>query len=189
MHLFKYQDQRAYLPAVNTRLESLIFCPCKSKAASVPAGSRNSSASVTAGGSDPAASRNRPAVNYAGRPNPTRRVGHAAHRAAAQSNPLGVIPSTDNDIGQGEALSKLEELISGKYLRIGHLKPFGVKKTSLNTSDAIRENMRVKLISYLDGYTRFKTDKPAGPSSAMVLVLWKRNADYAEDLLSFNDKI
>ncbi|GJW67185.1 putative ribonuclease H-like domain-containing protein [Tanacetum coccineum] len=44
--------------------------PCKSKAASVPAGSRNSSASVTAGGSDPAASRNRPAVNSAGRPNP-----------------------------------------------------------------------------------------------------------------------
>ncbi|GKG46886.1 hypothetical protein Tco_0504083, partial [Tanacetum coccineum] len=38
---------------------------------SVPAGSRNSSASVTAGGSHPAASRNRPAVNSAGRPNPT----------------------------------------------------------------------------------------------------------------------
>ncbi|GKA46791.1 hypothetical protein Tco_0739674, partial [Tanacetum coccineum] len=44
--------------------------PCKSKAASVPAGSRNSPASVTAGGSDPAASRNKPAVNSAGRPNP-----------------------------------------------------------------------------------------------------------------------
>ncbi|GJT71533.1 putative ribonuclease H-like domain-containing protein [Tanacetum coccineum] len=44
--------------------------PCKSKAASVPAGSRNSPASDTAGGSDPAASRNRPAVNSAGRPNP-----------------------------------------------------------------------------------------------------------------------
>ncbi|GJU96563.1 putative ribonuclease H-like domain-containing protein, partial [Tanacetum coccineum] len=54
-----------------------------------PAGSRNSSASVTAGGSDPAASRNRPAVNSAGRPNPTGRVGQAAHRAAAQSNPAG----------------------------------------------------------------------------------------------------
>ncbi|GJZ42959.1 hypothetical protein Tco_0590214 [Tanacetum coccineum] len=61
--------------------------PCKSKAASVPAGSRNSSASVTAGGSDPAASRNRPAVNSAGRPNPTRRVGRVAHLATAQSNP------------------------------------------------------------------------------------------------------
>ncbi|GKB51480.1 ribonuclease H-like domain-containing protein [Tanacetum coccineum] len=34
------------------------------------AGSRNSPASVTAGGSDPAASRNRPAVNSADRPNP-----------------------------------------------------------------------------------------------------------------------
>ncbi|GJT74952.1 putative ribonuclease H-like domain-containing protein [Tanacetum coccineum] len=44
--------------------------PCKSKAASVPAGSRNSPASDNAGGSNPAASRNRPAVNSAGRPNP-----------------------------------------------------------------------------------------------------------------------
>ncbi|GJR64693.1 ribonuclease H-like domain-containing protein, partial [Tanacetum coccineum] len=56
---------------------------------SVPAGSRNSSASVTAGGSDPAASRNRPAVNSAGRPNPTGRVGQAAHLANAQSNHAG----------------------------------------------------------------------------------------------------
>ncbi|GJU27954.1 putative ribonuclease H-like domain-containing protein [Tanacetum coccineum] len=55
----------------------------------VPAGSRNSSASVTAGGSDPAASRNRPAVNSTGRPNPTGRVGQAVHLAAAQSNPAG----------------------------------------------------------------------------------------------------
>ncbi|GJV53230.1 putative ribonuclease H-like domain-containing protein [Tanacetum coccineum] len=52
--------------------------PCKSKAASVPAGSRNSSASVPADGSDPAASRNRPAVNSAGRPKPTERFGHPA---------------------------------------------------------------------------------------------------------------
>ncbi|GJS37914.1 putative ribonuclease H-like domain-containing protein [Tanacetum coccineum] len=44
--------------------------PCKSKAASVPAGSRNSSASVPADRSDPAASRNRPAVNPADRPHP-----------------------------------------------------------------------------------------------------------------------
>ncbi|GKF65129.1 hypothetical protein Tco_0191646 [Tanacetum coccineum] len=43
------------------------FVPCKSKAAIVPAGSSNSSASVTADGSDPAASRNRPAINSAGR--------------------------------------------------------------------------------------------------------------------------
>ncbi|GJY17187.1 putative ribonuclease H-like domain-containing protein [Tanacetum coccineum] len=45
--------------------------PCKSQAASVPAGSSNSSASITADGPDPAASRNRPAGD----------------------------PSTDNDIG------------------------------------------------------------------------------------------
>ncbi|GKG40402.1 hypothetical protein Tco_0467179, partial [Tanacetum coccineum] len=64
--------------------------PCKSKAASVPAGSRNSSASVpadtsvpagsrnssasvTADGSDPAVSRNRPAVNPADQPHPAGR--------------------------------------------------------------------------------------------------------------------
>ncbi|GKB39348.1 putative ribonuclease H-like domain-containing protein, partial [Tanacetum coccineum] len=44
--------------------------PCKFKAASVPAGSRNSSASVPADRSDPAASRNRPAVTPADRPHP-----------------------------------------------------------------------------------------------------------------------
>ncbi|GJR54162.1 ribonuclease H-like domain-containing protein [Tanacetum coccineum] len=65
------------------------YVPSKSKVASVPAGSRNSSASVTAGGSDPAASRNRPAVNSAGRPNPTGRVSQAVHLAATQSNPAG----------------------------------------------------------------------------------------------------
>ncbi|GJT81947.1 putative ribonuclease H-like domain-containing protein [Tanacetum coccineum] len=64
--------------------------PCKSKAASVPAGSRNSSASVTADGSDPAASRNRPAINSAGRPNPTGRVRQAAHRAGWSTRPAPV---------------------------------------------------------------------------------------------------
>ncbi|GJW14594.1 putative ribonuclease H-like domain-containing protein [Tanacetum coccineum] len=43
--------------------------PCKSKAASVSAGSRKSPASVPAGRSDSAASRNRPAVHSAGAPN------------------------------------------------------------------------------------------------------------------------
>ncbi|GKD04305.1 ribonuclease H-like domain-containing protein, partial [Tanacetum coccineum] len=69
------------------------FVPCKSKAAFVPAGSRNSSAFVTAGGSDPAASRNKPAVNSAGRPKPIERVGHPAGWDD------GGDPSTDNDIG------------------------------------------------------------------------------------------
>ncbi|GJW25206.1 ribonuclease H-like domain-containing protein [Tanacetum coccineum] len=63
------------LPPIQVDKDSV---PCKSKAASVPAGSRNSSASVTADGSDPAASRNRPAVNSAGRPQPTERVGQPA---------------------------------------------------------------------------------------------------------------
>ncbi|GJR21266.1 putative ribonuclease H-like domain-containing protein [Tanacetum coccineum] len=80
--------------------------PCKSKAASVPAGSRNSPASVTAGGSDPAASRNRPAVNSAGRPNPA--VWSKGHhlflccRHVSQGD-----PSTDNDIVKG-GIVKLE---------------------------------------------------------------------------------
>ncbi|GKF38966.1 hypothetical protein Tco_0119027, partial [Tanacetum coccineum] len=42
----------------------------KSKAASVPAGSRNSAASDNADRSNPATSRHRPAVNSAGRPIP-----------------------------------------------------------------------------------------------------------------------
>ncbi|GJY36751.1 putative ribonuclease H-like domain-containing protein, partial [Tanacetum coccineum] len=53
----------------------IVSVPYKSKAASVPAGSRNSSASVTADGSDPAVSRNRPAVNSADRPKPTEKIG------------------------------------------------------------------------------------------------------------------
>nr|GEW97338.1 ribonuclease H-like domain-containing protein [Tanacetum cinerariifolium] len=63
--------------------------PCKSKAASVPTGSRNSSASVNAGRSDSTASRNRPVVNSVGRPNPAGRIGKAAHHSADQPNPAG----------------------------------------------------------------------------------------------------
>nr|GEU95077.1 ribonuclease H-like domain-containing protein [Tanacetum cinerariifolium] len=63
--------------------------PCKSKAASVPTGSRDSSASVNDGRSDSAASRNRPVVNSAGRPNPAGRIRKAAHHSADQPNPVG----------------------------------------------------------------------------------------------------
>ncbi|GJR56048.1 hypothetical protein Tco_1406569 [Tanacetum coccineum] len=72
-------EDKDFPPAVDIKTLPELYCdfynciesvPCKSKAASVPAGSRNSPASVTAGGSDPAASRNKPAVNSAGRPNP-----------------------------------------------------------------------------------------------------------------------
>ncbi|GJU47538.1 ribonuclease H-like domain-containing protein [Tanacetum coccineum] len=85
----------------------------------------NSSASVTAGGSDPAASRNRPAVNSAGRPNPTGRVGQAAHTCARSSiQPAG--------------WSKRPALVSAV-----HLKLLGVKYLILNTSD-IWEILRVK---------------------------------------------
>nr|GFB20326.1 hypothetical protein [Tanacetum cinerariifolium] len=63
--------------------------PCKSKASSVPTGSRNSSASVNAGRFDSAASRNRPLVNSAGRHNPAGRIGKAAHHSADQPNLAG----------------------------------------------------------------------------------------------------
>nr|GFC67008.1 hypothetical protein [Tanacetum cinerariifolium] len=65
------------------------FVPCKSKAASVPTVSRNSSASVNAGRSDYAASRNRPVVNSASRPNHAGRIGKAAHHSADQPYPAG----------------------------------------------------------------------------------------------------
>nr|GFD30179.1 hypothetical protein [Tanacetum cinerariifolium] len=61
--------------------------PCKSKAASVPIGSRNSLASVNAVRSDSAASRNRPVVNSAGRPNPAGNIRKATHHSADQPNP------------------------------------------------------------------------------------------------------
>ncbi|GJU79466.1 putative ribonuclease H-like domain-containing protein [Tanacetum coccineum] len=66
--------------------------PCKSKAATVPAGSRKSSASVTAGGSDSAASRNGPAVNSAG-------WSKIQHLFLLVDQFLLGDPSTDNDIG------------------------------------------------------------------------------------------
>nr|GFA28427.1 ribonuclease H-like domain-containing protein [Tanacetum cinerariifolium] len=77
--------------------------PCKSKAASVSTGSRNSSASVNAGRSDSAASRNRTVVNSASRPNPAGRIGKAAHHSADQPYPVGWDdegdPRVDNDLG------------------------------------------------------------------------------------------
>ncbi|GJX13827.1 retrovirus-related pol polyprotein from transposon TNT 1-94 [Tanacetum coccineum] len=69
--------------------------PCKFKAASVPAGSRNSSASVPADRSDPADSRNRPAVNPADRPHPSRDDGELLLRP--QQVTLGGI--TDHNFG------------------------------------------------------------------------------------------
>ncbi|GJT29138.1 putative ribonuclease H-like domain-containing protein [Tanacetum coccineum] len=79
LHLIKDCDFYNYVESI----------PCKSKAAFVPAGSRNSPASVAADRSDPAASRNGPAVNSAGRPNP----------AGWSKRPAPGDPSTDNDIG------------------------------------------------------------------------------------------
>ncbi|GJR07086.1 putative ribonuclease H-like domain-containing protein [Tanacetum coccineum] len=97
------------------------FVPCKSKAASVPAGSRNSAASVPAGSrnssasvpadrsdpagsrnssasvpadrSDPAASRNRPAVNSADRPNPAGWSKRPATVSAGRPVSAGIVDS------------------------------------------------------------------------------------------------
>nr|GEU64216.1 ribonuclease H-like domain-containing protein [Tanacetum cinerariifolium] len=60
-----------------------------SKAASVPAGSRNSSASYSAGRSIPAVSRNRPASIYAGRHIPAGRFNKPAPFPAGRSVPTG----------------------------------------------------------------------------------------------------
>nr|GEV03537.1 hypothetical protein [Tanacetum cinerariifolium] len=60
-----------------------------SKAASVPAGSKNSSASIFAGRSIPAASRNRPASIHAGRHIPAGRFNKPAPFPAGRSVPLG----------------------------------------------------------------------------------------------------
>nr|GEZ36256.1 ribonuclease H-like domain-containing protein [Tanacetum cinerariifolium] len=60
-----------------------------SKASSVPAGSRNSSASISAGRSIPDASRNRPASIHAGRHIPVGRFNKPAHFPAGRSVPTG----------------------------------------------------------------------------------------------------
>nr|GEZ55169.1 hypothetical protein [Tanacetum cinerariifolium] len=60
-----------------------------SKAASVPAGSRNSLASISAGRSIPAASRNRPASIYAGRHIPAGRFNKPSPFPAGRSLPTG----------------------------------------------------------------------------------------------------
>ncbi|GJV78587.1 putative ribonuclease H-like domain-containing protein, partial [Tanacetum coccineum] len=65
--------------------------PCKFPAASVSAGSRNSSASVPAGRSDSAASRNRPAVNSAGGRNSSASVPAGRSDSAASRNRPAVI--------------------------------------------------------------------------------------------------
>nr|GFC38019.1 ribonuclease H-like domain, reverse transcriptase, RNA-dependent DNA polymerase [Tanacetum cinerariifolium] len=59
------------------------------KAASVPVGSRNSSASISAGRSIPAASRNRPASIHAGRHIPASRFNKLAPFPAGRSVPIG----------------------------------------------------------------------------------------------------
>ncbi|GJS70037.1 putative ribonuclease H-like domain-containing protein [Tanacetum coccineum] len=101
------------------------------------------------------------------------------------------------------------ELISGRVPQIGHLKPFGCQITILNTSDNLGKfegkadegylvgsapNSKAYWgighewyfdLDYLTdslGYTRFKTDKNAGPSSINDPSVMERNADYAEEL-------
>nr|GFA15861.1 hypothetical protein [Tanacetum cinerariifolium] len=66
-----------------------------SKASSVPAGSRTSSASTSAGRSIPVASRNRPASIYAGRHIPAGRFNKPAPFSAGRS----VHPHVNKDIG------------------------------------------------------------------------------------------
>ncbi|GJR71806.1 putative ribonuclease H-like domain-containing protein [Tanacetum coccineum] len=153
--------------------------PCKSKAASVPAGSRNSSASVTADGSDPAASRNRSAVNYASRPKPTERVGHPAgwsKRPAPVSadrpvsagwlNPAARPFFKTSSVKGGNCRiwrwmmleyqkrhpKRTSKLDFEKCSSVGHLKPFGCQVTILNTSDHLGKFEGKADEGYLVGY-------------------------------------
>ncbi|GJT04024.1 copia protein [Tanacetum coccineum] len=148
--------------------------PCKSKAASVPAGSRNSSASVTADGSDPAASRNRPAVNSAGRPKPTERVGHPAgwsKRPAPVSAGRPVSAGWLNPAARPYFRPSSvhfnnmywPNLYDPMYMNkgrwgtavktsAGHLKPFGCQVTILKTSDYLGKFKGKADEGYLVGY-------------------------------------
>nr|GFA29286.1 hypothetical protein [Tanacetum cinerariifolium] len=67
------------------------FLPVVLKAASVLAGSRNSSASISAGRSIPAASSNRPASIHAGRHIPAGRFNKPAPSLAGRSVPTGIV--------------------------------------------------------------------------------------------------
>nr|GFD32476.1 retrovirus-related Pol polyprotein from transposon TNT 1-94 [Tanacetum cinerariifolium] len=59
---------------------------------------------------------------------------------------------------------------SGKLPQIGHLKPFGCQVTILNTSDHLDKFEEKADEGYLVGYTRFKTDTPAGAQATNIIV-------------------
>nr|GEV28356.1 ribonuclease H-like domain-containing protein [Tanacetum cinerariifolium] len=121
-----------------------------SKAASIPAGSKTSSASTSAGRSMPAASRNKLASIHDGR--------HIHDSRVSITNPHNKTPY---------------ELLSGKVPNISHLKPFGCQVTILNTSDHLGKFERKAnegfLVGYaVNSYTRFKTNTPAGTQDTNI---------------------
>ncbi|GJY07075.1 ribonuclease H-like domain-containing protein [Tanacetum coccineum] len=95
--------------------------PCKSKAASVPAGSKNSPASVPAGGSDPAASGNRPAVNSAGRPNPAGWSKRPATVSAGSRNSPASVTAGGSD--PAASRNRPAVIFAGRRVSAGWLNP------------------------------------------------------------------
>ncbi|GJT80097.1 hypothetical protein Tco_1054439 [Tanacetum coccineum] len=164
----------------------------KSKAASVLAGSRNSSASVTAGGSDPAASR--PTINSAGRPIPLEGV------------ICRVNPSTDNDnryrltVVSSSSMTGNKEKLDDFVQVNGGIVKFGCGEWVLLQSPIIKTTLIIDIwevppersIFNLIGcqVTSLNTSDYFGKFEVlhepMVLVLWNANAEYAEEhCLSF----
>ncbi|GJT40430.1 putative ribonuclease H-like domain-containing protein [Tanacetum coccineum] len=184
--------------------------PCKSKATSVPAGSRNSSAPGTAGGSDPAASRNRPAVKSAtpvsaGRPVSASWLNPAARpyfRPSSVYNtnwsniydPMikgqwgtAVKTSAVTILNTSDYLGKFEGKADEGYL-VGYASNSKAYRAYNLTNKRVEETMNLRFLEdkpnvqgighewYFDldyltdslGYTRFKTDTPAGTQETNI---------------------
>nr|GEW80394.1 reverse transcriptase domain-containing protein [Tanacetum cinerariifolium] len=127
-----------------------------SKAAYVPAGSRKSSASISAGRSIPAASRNRSesihanqSISTASRNKPASIHAGKHILAEAVSTACYVL----NRVSITNPHNKTPyELLSGKVPNIRHLKPFGFQVTILNTSDHLGNFKRKPNDGFLVGY-------------------------------------
>ncbi|GJT35025.1 putative ribonuclease H-like domain-containing protein [Tanacetum coccineum] len=183
--------------------------PCKSKAASVPAGSRNSSASVTAGGSDPAASRNRPscilpATVSAGRPVSAGWLNPAARPYFRPSSvyfnnmywPELYDPMYMNEGRWGTAVKTSAGIapsadnghrysltvVAQEVILVSNLtQPAGTQETNINagTQDHDSDSEVDEQVIVVPS---FPSNSFAGPSSSNGPSVMERNADYAEEL-------
>ncbi|GKC05418.1 hypothetical protein Tco_0997028 [Tanacetum coccineum] len=157
------------------------LCLCKSRAASVPAGSRNSPASDTAGGSDPAASRNRPAVNSAVS------AGWLNPAARPYFRPSSVYfhnmywPNLSDPMYMNKGRWGTAVKTSAGYTRFKTDKPAGTQETNINagTQDHDSDSEVDEQVIVVPS---FPSNSFAGPSSSNGPSVMERNADYAEEL-------